>query len=184
MYGGNDGKYEENLMVPMIAKAERKSLLQACGRLTMSLVFMVGLTGFTLVLATPASAADQESVGSVKSVEGAAFVVSKGTRSPATLDLRIYQNDVLVTEAGGAMGVTFNDDTMISIGPESELTIDEYVFNPSQSEYSFVTKLARGTLFFISGVMSKLAPESSSVKTPGGVIAVRGTRFLVRLEQS
>ena len=47
-------------MVPMIAKAERKSLLQACGRLTMSLVFMVGLTGFTLVLATPASAADQE----------------------------------------------------------------------------------------------------------------------------
>jgi len=68
-------------MIPLIAKAGRNPLRQAPGRqargrLTTSLALVVALTGLMLIPSTPASAADEKSVGSVKSVEGAAFVIS------------------------------------------------------------------------------------------------------------
>ena len=116
-------------MNPMTVDGERLAHGQALKRLITTLGLVAVLTVFMLVPLTGAMAADESPIGSVKSVEGAAFVVSKGARNPAKLGLRVYQNDVLVTEDDGAIGVTFNDDTMISIGPKSELTIDEYVFN-------------------------------------------------------
>ena len=35
---------------------------------------------------------------------------------------------------------------------------------------------------FVSGVISKLRPESVSVQTPAGLIGVRGTQFVAKVE--
>jgi hypothetical protein len=42
--------------------------------------------------------------------------------------------------------------------------------------------MAQGTLQYISGLIAKLAPAAISIETPTGTIAVRGTRFLLRVE--
>jgi hypothetical protein len=72
---------------------------------------------------------------------------------------------------------------LVSLGPDTEVTIDEYLFAPANGELKLAASLAKGTLQYISGVIAKLRPEAVSVKTPTGIIGVRGTRFLAKVEE-
>jgi hypothetical protein len=62
------------------------------------------------------------------------------------------------------------------------LTVDEYLYDPAQNQLKLGTSLARGTLNYVSGVIAKLKPEAVAVKTPTGIIGVRGTQFVARVE--
>jgi hypothetical protein len=90
--------------------------------------------------------------------------------------------DVLKTGPQGAMGVTFNDNTVMSIGPDTELTVDDFLYDPGRGNLAFTTTIPRGTLEVVSGVIAKLRPEAATVKTPTGTIGMRGTHFLVKIE--
>ena len=73
-------------------------------------------------------------------------------------------------------------DTLLSIGPNSELVVDEFAYSPGRSELTLLVRLSKGTLHYISGVIAKLRPEGVAVKTPTGLIGVRGTEFLLRVD--
>ena len=128
------------------------------------------------------SLAGDDAIGYIKKVEKPAFVVRQGMRQTADIGHSVYMNDLLKTGAAGAMGVTFKDNTMISIGPDTEFVVDEFVYQPREKALSFTSRMTRGTLHFVSGTIAKLAPESVSVETPPGTIGIRGTRFLVKIE--
>jgi hypothetical protein len=80
------------------------------------------------------------------------------------------------------MGVTFKDNTVMSFGPGTEITVDEYLYSPSRDDLKLSARIARGTLEYISGVIAKLKPEAVAIKTPTGTIGVRGTHFLVKVD--
>jgi hypothetical protein len=128
------------------------------------------------------SPAEEAPIGIVKKVEETAFIVRNGSSQAARPGHPVFLNDVLKTGVSGALGVTFNDDTRISIGPDTEYVVDEYVYQPKEMALSFVSRITRGTLQYISGTIAKIAPESVSVKTPTGTIGIRGTRFLLKVE--
>ncbi len=137
-----------------------------------------------LVVLSAGAVAASEPVGHVKELSGSAFIVSGGERSAAELGAAVFQDDTLETGSDGALGVLFIDDSRLSIGPDTSLTIDEYVYEAGASEGAFLSRLARGTLLYVSGLIAKLSPESANVETPVGTIGIRGTRFLVRLESA
>lgn len=130
---------------------------------------------------TGTSAAAEE-IGQVKTVSGAATLVRAGTALTTVVGTTVEPNDVLRTGSGGALGVTFKDNTVISVGPDTELTIDDFVYRPMTKDVAFVSTLARGTLHYISGAIGKISPEQVAVKVPGGTIGIRGTRFVVRVD--
>jgi hypothetical protein len=142
------------------------------------LLLMTGAALFAL--AAPAGA--ETPAGMIKTAAGAAFVVHAGQREPAKVGRELVRDDVLETGRDGAIGVTFRDNATVSIGPDTQLALDDFVFAPERQQYSFVTRMTRGTMAFVSGTISKLAPEAVAVKTPVGTIGVRGTRFLVKLD--
>jgi hypothetical protein len=78
--------------------------------------------------------------------------------------------------------VVFNDDTLLSLGPGSVLVIDEFVFAPNQGKFSIVIRMLKGTAAYLSGLISKLAPESAHFETPSASIGIRGTKFVVKVE--
>ena len=121
-------------------------------------------------------------VATVQKVSGIATVVRQGQTMSAKIGLEIYQNDTLRTGPDGSLGVVFRDDTLLSMGPESVLVIDEFVFAPKQGKFSIVIKMLKGTAAYLSGLISKLAPESAHFKTPTASIGIRGTKFVVRVE--
>lgn len=130
-----------------------------------------------------AGAQEDDVIGYVKTVSGEAYVLRGDARTTAEPGTALYRGDVLRTGAPGALGVTLKDSTRLSLGARSELTLQQFAFVPSENELGFVARLAHGTLLYVSGVIAKLSADAVSVETPVATIAVRGTRFLVRVEE-
>lgn len=127
--------------------------------------------------------AGEAAIGYVKTVSGDATVTTEGKQVKAQPGTPIAQGSVLRTAAKSSMGVTFKDETIMSFGPDTELTVDEYLYAPGQGKLKMGSRLAKGSMNYVSGVIAKLNPEAVSVKTPSGTIGVRGTQFLVKVEE-
>ena len=126
--------------------------------------------------------ADEPPIGFVKNVSGEASVTTAGNRRKAEVGTPVHQGSVLRTGAQGSMGVTFRDETLMSFGPDTELTVDEYLYAPAQGKLKLGSKLAKGSLNYVSGVIAKLKPDAVLVDTPTGTIGVRGTQFVAKIE--
>jgi hypothetical protein len=106
-----------------------------------------------------------------------------GQRLAAAPGMGVKQSDVLVTGADGSVGVTFLDNSLLSIGPGSALAIDRYSFDTTTHDGQFDASLKRGTLAVVSGRMVKRSPESMRVHTPSAIMGVRGTEFVVKVDE-
>ena len=122
------------------------------------------------------------SVAIVKNVSGNAAIVRQGQTITATNGMEIWENDTLRTGRNGSIGIVFNDDTFLSLGPESVLVIDEFVFAPKQGKFSIVIRMLKGTAAYLSGLISRLSPDSAHFKTPTASIGIRGTKFVAKVE--
>jgi len=121
-------------------------------------------------------------IGSVKTAQGGA-VVRRGTDSiPIREGMHLLLNDILQTSADGRLGAILQDGTRISLGPNTELKIDRFVYQPVEGKFGLVLRLGRGALAYISGKIAGFSPESVSVETPVGVLGLRGTQFAVSIE--
>ncbi len=126
--------------------------------------------------------ADETPIGYVKNITGEASITTEGDIIRAKIGTPIYQGSVLHTRAQSSMGITLKDATVISLGPETEFAIDEYVYAPAQNKLKLGSRITKGSLNYISGVIAKLQPDAVTVTTPSGTIGVRGTQFAVKVE--
>ena len=125
-----------------------------------------------------------EPVGYVKTVTGEASVTTAGQRVVAQPGTAVLLGSQLKTAKGAAMGIAFKDNTLMSFGSDTELTVDEFVYAPAQGQLLLGTRLTRGSLNYVSGIIAKLRPDAVTVKTPAGIIGVRGTQFVARIEEA
>ena len=130
------------------------------------------------VAATAAVAADE--VGQIKVSKGAVHIEREGKRLPAPVGTKVQLADVVVTGADGSAGVTFLDNSLMSIGPGSALAVDRFVFDSTTNQGAFESSLKRGTLSVVSSKIAKQTPDAMKVKTPAAILGVRGTEFVVR----
>lgn len=137
-----------------------------------------------LAAATLSVWADEAPIGYVKTVSGTATITTGKNKVTAQLGTPLFQGSQLKTGAKSSLGVTFKDDTVMSFGSDTELTVDEYLYAPSQGKLKLGSSLAKGSMNYVSGVIAKLQPEAVSVKTPTGTIGVRGTQFVVKVDDS
>jgi hypothetical protein len=133
-----------------------------------------------LAAAMPAWAND---IGQVKTAKGAVHVERGGKRLPASVGMPIRQADTLVTGSDGAVGVTFIDNSLLSTGPNSVLVVDRYTFDTTTHAGRFDASLNKGTLAVVSGKMVKQSPEAMKVRTPAAIMGVRGTEFVVQVDE-
>jgi hypothetical protein len=69
------------------------------------------------------------------------------------------------------------------LAPDTSVTVTEFLYDPAKAELKLTAKMLKGALQYISGVIAKLKPEAVVIQTPSGYIGVRGTRFLVLVEE-
>lgn len=124
-----------------------------------------------------------EPVGFVKTASGRAEVLTGGRAVAAQPGTPVQEGSVLRTGPGSALGVTFRDNTVMSFGPDTELTVDEYLYQPAQGRGKLGARMGKGTLNYVSGAIARLQPEAVKVNTPTGTIGVRGTQFLLKVEE-
>lgn len=134
------------------------------------------------LLAAACAAADP--VGHVKTVSGEASIVSGSSTVAAQPGAPLALGDTIRTGSTGSMGVTLKDNTMMSFGPSTRFTLEEFLFAPTKGDLALGGSIAAGTLHYVSGAIAKLRPEAVKIKTPSGVIGVRGTRFVVVVKEA
>lgn len=131
-----------------------------------------------------AAASYANDVGQIKTVRGDVHVERDGQRLAAAPGMHVRQSDTLVTGADGAVGVTFLDNSLLSAGPGSVLAIDRYSFDTTTHAGQFDASLQKGTLAVVSGKIVKQSPGAMRVRTPASVMGVRGTEFVVRVDEA
>ncbi|MEO8344735.1 MAG: FecR domain-containing protein [Betaproteobacteria bacterium] len=118
-------------------------------------------------------------IGQVKVSRGQVTIERQGKSSPATVGMRLQTSDFVRTGVDGSVGITMDDDSLLSAGPNSELSLDRYTLNSTTNQGRFDSSLNKGTLAVISGRIAKQSPDAMTVRTPNAILGVRGTEFVV-----
>lgn len=127
------------------------------------------------------AAAVAADAGEIKVVQGSAYLERAGERLALTVGMPVREADVVVTGSNGTVGITFADNSLLSIGPNSNFTLERYVFNSTTHAGQFDSRLTKGTLAGVSGKIVKQSPEAMRVHTPSAIMGVRGTEFAVQV---
>ena len=130
--------------------------------------------------ALPAYSAE---VGLVKVSHGAVTIQRGSERIAAAVGTPVQASDVIVTGADGAAGITFSDNSLVSVGPGSVFAIDKYAFDTTTYAGEFQGTLSKGRLAAVSGKMVQQTPESMKIRTPSAIMGVRGTEFVVQVDE-
>jgi len=139
---------------------------------------------FLLLTCATASAADDSPAGSVKNISGQAQVLRGGaTATPLKPGDRIFEKDVLTTGKNSSLGLILRDNSTLALGPSSKLVVERFLFAPEKGALSSVLRVARGSAACVTGEIAKLSPEAVKVQTPTATIGIRGTHFLVNVEE-
>jgi hypothetical protein len=87
----------------------------------------------------------------------------------------IFLGDVVTTDAQGRLQVMLLDETVFTIGPNSSIVIDEFVYDPRTADGKLTASVLKGTFRFVTGKIAHKRPEHMQVDLPVGTIGVRGT---------
>ena len=122
-------------------------------------------------------------VGQIKVAKGRVTVERKGQELAAQVGMPLETADVVKTGADGSVGITMRDNSLLSAGPNSILSLEHFEFDPTTSDGRFDARLRRGTLAVVSGRIAKKSPQAMTVRTPSAVLGVRGTEFVVSVDE-
>ena len=136
------------------------------------------LVTFALATLVATSAAAAE-IGQIKVSRGQVTVERKGEVLPGKMGLRLESADVIETGADGSVGITMADNSLLSAGPNSILSLERFDFDPASNQGKFDAQLTQGSLAVVSGKMAKQSPDAMTVRTPSAILGVRGTEFVV-----
>jgi len=131
---------------------------------------------FALSLAAVANAAE---IGQIKTAKGQVSVEREGKVMPGEVGTRLQASDIVRTGADSSVGITMGDDSLLSAGPNSVLSLERYDFDPTTNQGHFDAALSKGSLAVISGRIAKQTPGAMTVHTPAAILGVRGTEFVV-----
>ncbi|WP_158007426.1 FecR family protein [Methyloceanibacter stevinii] len=130
--------------------------------------------GVGLALSAPAYAAK---VGVAAAVNPDAFSSLSGVpNKQLNIGKSIFYNERIETTAQGLVQVLLVDGSTFTVGPNSNLVIDKFVYDPNKKTGELVATFSKGSMRFIGGKLSKNA-GGVKVNTPSGALAIRGGMF-------
>ena len=152
---------------PAIAQARRHV---SCFHAWLRVLVWAGLA----LTVPPAHAAD--AIARVQTVQGE---VTAHAPDAAARVLRVgselFTRDRIISRQNARIRITFNDESSVSLGPRSELTLDRY--DPDSDDPGFAIRVTKGIFRVVSGLIARNHPASYRVNTPVATIGIRGTQF-------
>jgi hypothetical protein len=120
------------------------------------------------------------SIGTIAAIKGKAKIKRGKTFITAHIGDKLKERDSILTKNKSKVQIIFNDETIITVGKNSNFSISEYVYEDNNPKSSAKFGLIRGAMRTITGKIGKIAPERFSVKTKTTTIGIRGTNFTIR----
>ncbi|WP_050735491.1 VCBS domain-containing protein [Methylobacterium sp. ARG-1] len=118
-------------------------------------------------------------IGRVESASGGAAVLRNGVTVALHPGDPIYKGDVVQTDDGGKLGLTFVDGTAFNLDGESRMVVDGMNFQPGAAGNSALFSLVQGIITFVAGQTAKSG--DMKVVTPSATMGIRGTAVHVEI---
>lgn len=151
--------------------------MKCCLRFLPSLALVIACLGMEAVAAQMLP----RTAGYVARVIGEAYVTSLDNTNLAAVGQAIVEGMTLHTGAAGGLAVILEDGTVLSFGPNSRFTLEEYRFLPASETFRMSARIRRGTLSLEPGSIARLDPNAISLTTPHGRIAVHAGHVLLKV---
>jgi hypothetical protein len=120
---------------------------------------------------------DRSAVGVVNKVENEGSIAVASAARPAIVGMAVHMKDELRTGANGRMLVTFLDNTRLTLGENTSVMIDRFVYDPDKGIGQTILRSSKGAFRYVTGRVKDLKENSIIVSTAFADIAVRGTEF-------
>jgi hypothetical protein len=119
-----------------------------------------------------------DQVGQVATLQGIATVM-RGNAAPSRLKVSdgIYKKDALQTGANSSLGVTFDDETTLSLTANAGIVVNDFVYEEGRKGNSAAFNIARGTVAFVASLVAKNG--DMTISTPTATLGIRGTTGVV-----
>ena len=158
-------------MFKEITKQKRQALVGNMVRtgLAMSCLLALGLVQAETV------------AGVVKKKVGTVEIVRAGVPVPVEIGTRLQAGDVIKTSPNSGVGLMLKDETRMSLGANSQVSLEKFSFDANTYAGSLLVNVNKGTLAMVSGLVAKNNPTAAQVKTPTATAAVRGSSFAVEV---
>jgi hypothetical protein len=125
----------------------------------------------------------QDYAGVVKTARGSAFAERAGARVTLQPGAKVNSGDRVVTGADGYLGLTMRDDTLLTLGPRTDLSLENYRFDSKTHDGNFLLSLSKGVLSVVTGLIARRSQDEFVVKTRVSTMGVRGTEFIVEAKE-
>jgi ferric-dicitrate binding protein FerR (iron transport regulator) len=122
--------------------------------------------------AANAHAATELRIGTTASAKNDVTGLLGSARRMLKLGDAVFQNESIATGDAGSAQILFTDETALTMGPNSRVTLDKVIYDPSRRKGELVLRATTGAFRFVSGSGPK---EGYKIETPMGTIGVRGT---------
>lgn len=116
-------------------------------------------------------------IGIAAAVRGAVNALAPGQPAGRVIGSGkpVYLNDRITTGADSRLQILLLDETTFTLGPNSDMVLDEFVYDPKTSAGKVSAKIAAGAFRFITGKIAQKNPANMKVALPVGTIGIRGT---------
>ncbi|TDQ84024.1 FecR family protein [Dongia mobilis] len=141
------------------------------------------VSALALVLAGPALADIGTPAGVAGAVSGSVGLTSPAKQIVTPVAVRsgdgIVMGDNLATGADSRLQVMLLDESAITLGPDAELTIDEFVFDPANTNQDLLAAtLLKGAFRLVTGGVARQNPDGTTLNLPNAVLTIRGTTVI------
>lgn len=96
----------------------------------------------------------------------------------------IHKGDTIQTGPRGRIQILFTDNTIISLGRNTNLAIHEYLWQPELKNGALRTEVKEGIFRVMGGAITKTNPEKFTTKTPAATIGIRGSMYAGRVSDN
>lgn len=132
------------------------------------------LCGIVLGTALPVAA---EPVGLVQKIQNTAYgTPPAGSRAPKQPRDAVEFNERIETASDSAIEIGFVDGSSLTVGAQTDILIDSFVFDSDTEDGQALVTLSRGAFRWVTGV---LPAQNIRIDTPTATIALRGTTLLI-----
>ena len=94
---------------------------------------------------------------------------------------RTFANEAVRALEASSASIRLDDGTVLDVGPNSEITLDSFIYDPKRGEQRLSLRFLSGIVRFTTGSMEKQAYE---INTPVGSLTIRGTEFTLLMEEA
>jgi hypothetical protein len=138
------------------------------------------LLGILLLFPPISMAADR--IGLVKTYNPVATAIRQGLEIKLEVGTEIFEGDTIITDSDGAVGIIFSDGAVLTLGPGGKLIIENFLFKPDEKKVSFLSRILKGSVAFLSGAIGRIAPGAVQFETPTATLSLHGTKILIEVE--